>query len=135
MQQSKVKQIKRDFSRRNSIIYKEYEFLKEYGCRPNELRVSIDFYNEMSSDVEIAFDIIFNEDLTKSYRDMNIIIDTSIEGFEVGVNEQIIIKEDEILDFNGFKFKCLIEQLSLPKIISKQYLLGLCSEGELEELK
>ncbi|MFT8350056.1 hypothetical protein [Clostridium saccharoperbutylacetonicum] len=83
---TKIEEIKRDFSRRNSIIYKEYEFLKEYGRRPNELRVSIDFYNEMSSDVEIAFDIIFNEDLTKSYRDMNIIIDNSIEGLEVSVN-------------------------------------------------
>ncbi|MFT8350055.1 hypothetical protein [Clostridium saccharoperbutylacetonicum] len=49
--------------------------------------------------------------------------------------DEIIIKEHEILDFNGFKFKCLIEQLPLPKIISKQYLLGLCGEGKLEELK
>lgn len=46
-----------------------------------------------------------------------------------------MIKKDEIITFNGFKFRCLIEQLPLPKIISKQYLLSLCGEGKMEELE
>lgn len=45
-----------------------------------------------------------------------------------------IIKKDEIINFNGYKFKCLIDELEIPKIISKQYLLQLCTDSILKEV-
>jgi hypothetical protein len=80
---SKVEEMKIDFSQVNSIIYKEYEFLKEHGCKPNELMVNFAFYSSMLSDPEIVREIVCKQDLTKNYRGMNIIIDDSIEEFEV----------------------------------------------------
>jgi hypothetical protein len=87
---NEIKELKRDFSRMNNIIYKEHEFLKEHGVKPNELIVNYNFYSEMLIDPEIAYGVINNkEDLTTSFRGMKVIIDNSIERFEVRYNDTI----------------------------------------------
>lgn len=45
-----------------------------------------------------------------------------------------IVKKDEIINFNGYEFRCLVKQVELSEIITKQYLLYLCSEKILKEL-
>ena len=44
------------------------------------------------------------------------------------------IKKNEIIDFNGIKFKCLVNKLTLSKVISKSQLMELCYDDKLEML-
>jgi hypothetical protein len=46
-----------------------------------------------------------------------------------------IIKKDEIINFNGYRYKCLVNEIRIPRIISKQYLFLLCCDGKIKELE
>jgi len=43
------------------------------------------------------------------------------------------IKKGEEIEFNGTKFVCQVDELELPKIISIQYLLWVCTKGRLKK--
>ena len=45
-----------------------------------------------------------------------------------------IVKKDEIINFNGYEFICLVDKLETPQIITKSYLKCLCYEEKLKEL-
>ena len=40
----------------------------------------------------------------------------------------------ETINFNGIEFKCLINKLTLPEVISKSQLMELCYDDKLEML-
>ena len=62
---------------------------------------------------------------------MNILIIWRNKGDKI-LND--IVKKDEIINLNGYGFKCLAKQIELSEIVTKQYLLDLCSENILKEL-
>jgi hypothetical protein len=45
------------------------------------------------------------------------------------------VRRDEILSNEDGNFMCLVEMLTIPKDVSKKYLLWLCTEGVLKEVK